>query len=195
MRAGWSSKAQDEHKTRSLTFSFLLFECSQWSATSSCSCDPKSSKNRSERPQNRDPKSTGNRSERPQNRLQIDPGASSGALGCCGGLWGRSWDAPGRPRGAPGTSPELPGTLLGCSWDAPGSGRDNFLGRSGRNVLCDTLPERFLTDFGLFRTSPDIDFAAHGQCFVRVELFWPERLDNAKIDHFDLPKRACMHPK
>ena len=136
----------------------------------------------------------GNRSQRPQNRPQIDPGASSGALGCFGGIREPSRDAPGRPRGPPGTPPELPRTLPGRSWDAPGSGRDHFLGSSGHNVLCETFPERFSTDFGLLRTSPDVDSAAHGQCFVRVERFWLERPDNAKIDHFDLPKGRLGRP-
>jgi len=114
---------------------------------------------RSENRANIEPKSTNNRPEIDPNRSRGSSGRSGAIRGASGALPGRSGmrsgdsrDAPGAPREAPGPPrdpPERPKS-------APGRSRVDFLERSFRAVVRETLPGRFSDVFGSLGGGPDV---------------------------------------
>ena len=66
-----------------------------------------------------------------------------------------------------------------------------FLSAFFRTVVRETLPDRVSADFGSLGGGPDVDSAAHGQCFVKVEPFSPERAREPKRDR----KRSESDPQ
>ena len=133
---------------------------------------------------------------------KIAPGGPRGDLGRFGGLRGCSRDAPGgarrtlgTPPGAPRDAPERPRDPPERSKSEPGKPRSDFLERSFRTVVRETLPERFLDLFRPLGGGLDVDSAAPCQCFVRVERFSSKRPLDHKIDRKRLENGPQIAPK